>query len=66
MAGKAAFEFATASRIIFGAGKLAEAAPAVKAFGRRALVVTGKSVDRAQPLLDLLTDIECVTYAIPG
>ena len=66
MAGEAAFEFATANRIIFGAGKLAEVAPAVQAFGRRALVVTGKSVERAHPLLDLLSDIECVTHPIPG
>ena len=66
MAGRVAFEFATANRILFGKDKLAEAAPAVKALGRRALVVTGKSVERAQPLLDLLTDIECVTHAIPG
>jgi alcohol dehydrogenase class IV len=66
MAGEAAFEFATANRIVFGAGKLTEAVPAVKALGRRALVVTGKSVERAQPLLDLLSDIECVTHAILG
>ena len=66
MAGKAAFEFATATRIIFGAGKLAEAAPAAKALGRRVLVVTGKSVERAQPLLNLLSYIECVMHAIPG
>ena len=66
MAGRVAFEFATANRILFGAGKLAEVVPAVKALGQRALVVTGKSVERAQPLLDLLTNIECVTHPIPG
>ncbi len=66
MAGRAAFEFATANLILFGAGKLAEAAPAAKALGRRVLVVTGKSVERAQPLLDLLANIECVTHPIPG
>ncbi len=66
MAGEAVFEFATANRITFGAGKLTKTAPAVKALGRRALVVTGKTVDRAQPLLDLLTDIECVTHVISG
>jgi len=66
MAGRAAFEFATANQILFGAGKLAEVESAVQAIGRRALVVTGKSVERAQPLLDLLTNIECVTHAIPG
>ncbi|MDR3700572.1 MAG: iron-containing alcohol dehydrogenase [Candidatus Sulfopaludibacter sp.] len=37
------FAFATATRILFGEGKLAEAAPAARAMGRRALVVTGAS-----------------------
>ena len=45
MAGEAVFGFATANRIVFGTGKLTEAVPAVKALGRRALVVMGKSVD---------------------
>ena len=66
MAGKVAFEFATASRILFGKGQLTEAVPMVQALGRRVLVVTGKSVERAQPLLDLLSGIECITHTIPG
>ena len=37
------FAFATATRILFGEGKLAEAAPAARAMGRRALVITGAS-----------------------
>jgi len=37
------FAFATATRILFGEGKLAEAAPAARAMGRRALFVTGAS-----------------------
>lgn len=48
------FEFATAGRIIFGAGTLAEAGPLAASFGRRALVVTGRSLDRALPLVDRL------------
>ena len=44
------FEFATATHIVFGEGKLAEVAPAAAATGRRALLVTGRSVDRAAPL----------------
>lgn len=48
------FEFATATRILFGAGVLAEVAPAVKSMGRRAFVVTGRNPDRAQPLLSQL------------
>ncbi len=35
------FEFATASRIIFGAGKFAEAGEIAAAFGKRVLLVTG-------------------------
>jgi len=35
------FEFATAGRILFGAGALAEVAPAARQMGRRALVAVG-------------------------
>ena len=48
------FEFATAGRIVFAAGALAEAAPAARALGRRTLVVTGSNLTRAQPLIDAL------------
>jgi alcohol dehydrogenase class IV len=48
------FEFASATRIIFGTGTLAQAAPAARSFGRRALVVAGKSAGRAGPLLEAL------------
>ena len=40
------FEFATATRIIFGPGTIKELAPAAKTFGNRALVVTGASSGR--------------------
>ncbi len=50
----ARFEFATATRIIFGTGVLPEVGPLAAEFGSRALVVTGQTVARAQPLLDLL------------
>jgi alcohol dehydrogenase class IV len=46
----ARFEFATAARILFGEGTLAEVAPAAAALGRRALVVTGASSERAGTL----------------
>ncbi|MEN9572301.1 MAG: hypothetical protein RL514_156 [Verrucomicrobiota bacterium] len=49
------FEFATAHRIVFGPGTFKQAGAIAKEFGRRALVVTGKSVARAQPLGELLT-----------
>jgi len=35
------FEFATATRILFGAGTIRELEPAAKSLGRRALLVTG-------------------------
>ncbi|WP_437782481.1 iron-containing alcohol dehydrogenase [Sorangium sp. So ce1097] len=64
-----AFEFATATRIVFGAGKLAEVPAAVKALGgARALVVTGQRQDRAAPLLAALAQasVGAVTFAVAG
>ncbi|MEQ2005511.1 MAG: iron-containing alcohol dehydrogenase [Limisphaerales bacterium] len=46
------FEFATAQRVIFGPGTFKQAGAIAKEFGRRALVVTGKSVARAGPLCE--------------
>ena len=62
------FEFATATRIIFGAGTLKEAGPLAKAFGRRALVVTGRDVRRAEPLLAILQAhaVAAVAFSVPG
>jgi alcohol dehydrogenase class IV len=37
------FEFATATRIVFGAGTVQQVAPAATQWGRRALVVTGRT-----------------------
>lgn len=48
------FEFATASRIVFGAGTAAQAGSIAREWGRRALVVTGSQPERARPLLDSL------------
>ena len=48
------FEFATATRILFGPGTLAEVAPAAKALGKRALLVVGRDVERAEPLRERL------------
>lgn len=49
------FEFATATRIIFGPGTLAEIGPIARELGRRALIVTGRDATRAAPLLERLT-----------
>ena len=48
------FEFATATQIVFGAGTRAEVGKLVRPWGRRALIVTGQSTDRAEPLREML------------
>ncbi len=62
------FEFATATRIIFGAGKLKEIGSLSPEFGRRALVVTGKHPRRADALMKGLAAEEIATtaFAVPG
>jgi alcohol dehydrogenase class IV len=62
------FEFATATRIIFGAGALRQAGSLAAELGRRALVVTGSSPGRAAQLLDLLTakGIAALTFPVSG
>lgn len=62
------FEFATATRILFGAGRLSEIGRLAAEMGSRALVVTGQSPDRAAPLHALLhaQGIEIARYAVAG
>eukprot|EP01116_Phalansterium_solitarium_P019040 TRINITY_DN5209_c0_g1_i1.p1 TRINITY_DN5209_c0_g1~~TRINITY_DN5209_c0_g1_i1.p1 ORF type:complete len:392 (+),score=137.74 TRINITY_DN5209_c0_g1_i1:620-1795(+) len=62
----AAFEFATATRVVFGTGALKQIGGIVAGFGDRALVVTGKNIERARPLLDLLdaAKIASFTYGV--
>ncbi|MGB2863972.1 MAG: iron-containing alcohol dehydrogenase, partial [Sedimentisphaerales bacterium] len=62
------FEFATATRIIFGPGTISEAASLSGKFGKRAFVVTGRTVERAAPLLERLDKhgIEYVTFNVSG
>jgi alcohol dehydrogenase class IV len=62
------FEFATATRIVFGPGTLAQAGAAARAMGRRALVVHGSTPDRAAPLLAALDehDIGCELFGVAG
>ena len=62
------FEFATAQRIIFGAGTLKGIGPIAKDFGSRALVVTGQNASRADSLLELLTEagIEAKIFSVTG
>jgi alcohol dehydrogenase class IV len=44
------FEFATATRVIFGAGKLKEVGPIAANIGQYALIVEGGNADRSLPL----------------
>jgi len=62
------FEFATATRIKFGRGTVREAGSIAAKMGRRALVVTGRSVERAQPVLEPLKDagIEVTLFSVPA
>jgi len=62
------FEFATATRIIFGEGAIEEVAPLAAESGSCAFVVTGRTVERAEPLLEQLSKhrIKCVTFNVSG
>lgn len=57
------FEFATATRIVFGPGTVREAPGIISALGHSALVVTGSSLHRAQPLLRQL-DLAAVRFTL--
>ena len=57
MSGAARWEFATATRIVFGRGTAAEAAPIVAGLGRRALVVSGSTPTRAEWLVHALAAV---------
>ncbi|ATB27551.1 iron-containing alcohol dehydrogenase [Melittangium boletus] len=60
------FEFATATRILYGAGRLAEAPEAVKALGgHRVLLVTGRDATRAAPLREGLERLGLGTVLLP-
>ncbi len=49
------FEFATASRVLFGPGAVQDLGPIAASFGRRALLVTGRTPERAAPVRERLT-----------
>lgn len=62
------FEFATATRIIFGPGTLSEIRPLAAGLGRHALVVTREHQESAAPLLALLNQagVQYTVYAVEG
>lgn len=59
------FGFSTAQAIRFGRGVRAEAAPAARALGTRALVVHGASGRHAAPLIAALEAEGCTVTALP-
>jgi alcohol dehydrogenase class IV len=60
------FEFATATQIIFGAGKIKEVGKLATTMGTRAFVVTGLTIECTAPLLKILAEqqIEYVPFAV--
>lgn len=59
------FEFATAARVLFGPGRLGEIGVLVRGYGTRALVVTGRTVERASRLIESLTGAGIDTRVFP-
>jgi alcohol dehydrogenase class IV len=62
------FEFATAGRILFGEGVLAEIGATARAYGATALVVTGATPARAAPVLAQLdaAGVRAAPFVIAG
>ena len=62
------FEFATATRIVFGAGKLGELAALTRGFGKHALLVTGRGAWRAIRPSELLeaAGLSVTVFAVPN
>ena len=62
------FEFNTASKIIFGPGTINELGNLTADMGRRAFLITGKTVDRAAPLVEQLKkrDVRVTQFSIPA
>jgi len=62
------FEFATATRILFGPGTLREVGPLTAEMGHRALITSGLAIPHIQTLLDLLSaqGIECIRFPVTG
>jgi alcohol dehydrogenase class IV len=62
------FDFATATRIVFGPGRVREAVSAAISLGRRALIVGGSTPARSSAFVaDLQANkLECTRFSIPG
>jgi alcohol dehydrogenase class IV len=62
------FEFATASRIVFGPGSRHQLPELARSYGSRALLVTGRRGGRATPLIEALNRVGISTapFAVEG
>lgn len=62
------FEFATATRVVFGPGSLAELGPIAASFGSRALLVTGRSPERAEAARErlLAEGVASIAFSVMG
>jgi alcohol dehydrogenase class IV len=62
------FEFSSATRIIFGPGAIREVGPLARTAGRCALIVTGRRVERAQRLFELLRQhgVNSILFPVAG
>jgi alcohol dehydrogenase class IV len=62
------FEFATATRIIFGSGTFCELGSIARQMGSRALIATGLPADLTEPLLEILQagGIDCLSFRVPA
>jgi alcohol dehydrogenase class IV len=62
------FDFATPTRVVFGAGTIRQAGGIARMQGTNAFVVTGRNGSRATPLLEALTleGVQAAAYPIHG
>jgi alcohol dehydrogenase class IV len=62
------FEFATATRVIFGNGGLSKLGDLAGEFGRCVFLAGGTSMERMRPALELLTarGLQAVVFQVPG
>jgi alcohol dehydrogenase class IV len=62
------FEFATATRILFGKGVINEVGKAAQGLGKNALIVTGASTKRCNPLTEQLIEhgVDYQLYSVPA
>ncbi len=67
MVGTLRFDFATATRVVFGAGSIGQLRDLTAGFGRHALVVTGRSPERGQRVIEALEGrgVSFAAFSVP-